>query len=472
MPPDSEEKKMKEDQEEEEEDEEVLCILISRFAFTTIEILIFTIEMLIKECGSMALWGSDDEDITTFASEMVVQRKENVGATLPQFMHRGPERSPCAFIAPIVPVPARLRRLGVVLGLRVQTPDFVNILRECTWKERRLEWQGELEIKREYGCGFDAPDMYTDFTQSEQPKSEWVVCGSTCGSEEGRVFPTAEAPHDYVLCCAVDSPVEEDRDMLWSRLLAVLKAHYIGVTVCMGYVRVVLVTACPYLPLLPLPKGLLSMRLDTQHPNAIHEARRLLSQYGMLVVPNALDNDTAGEVYRVAKARARALEVRLAEESLELGGYQAIKFAEVCSRGPRRWDQLLVTSDGELTGTPDSDACAILHRVATQGPWVNAVRDALGEDCTWQCSCVWSRPGATAGAWHADGGHGKFVYGEGCAPDAPYALCVFVPLVDLSSPHIVISGDGTHTTATHGLGCTHFWPGTHTATNHALQRTQ
>jgi hypothetical protein len=399
---------------------------------------------------------------------MAVQRGQNVVATPPQFLHPSPELSPCAFIMPTAPDPA-CRRLGVVLGLRVQTPDLVDKLRECVWEERRLEWQGGLEVKRENGCGFDAPDMYTDFTQSEQAQSVWVACASTCGLEKGIVSPTPEAPHDYVMCCAVDSPIEEDRDLLCSRLLAVVQEHFTEVVVCMGFARVVLVTACPNVPLLPLQKGLLSMRLDTKHPNAIHEARQLLSQYGMLVVPDALDKDTVGKAHRVAKARARALEARLAEENLELGGYQAIKFAEVCSRGPRRWDQLLITSDGELTGAPDSNACAILHRVATQGSWVIAVRDALGEDCTWQCSCVWSRPGATAGAWHADGGHGKFVYDEGCAPDAPYALCVFVPSVDLLPPHIVLSGDGTHTTATHGLGCTHFWPGTQTPTFRALQ---
>lgn len=48
-------------------------------------------------------------------------------------------------------------------------------------------------------------------------------------------------------------------------------------------------------------------------------------------------------------------------------------------------------------------------------------------------SVVYSRPGAGEQDWHSDGphiGHGAGWDGEGAA--APYALCVFVPLIDLN----------------------------------------
>lgn len=60
-----------------------------------------------------------------------------------------------------------------------------------------------------------------------------------------------------------------------------------------------------------------------------------------------------------------------------------------------------------------------------------------------QVSVVYSRPGAGDQDWHTDGAHADAPRAGG--PGAPYAVCVFVPLIDLDE----------------GTGCTQFWPGTH-----------
>ncbi|KAG1667527.1 hypothetical protein FOA52_013717 [Chlamydomonas sp. UWO 241] len=96
----------------------------------------------------------------------------------------------------------------------------------------------------------------------------------------------------------------------------------------------------------------------------------------------------------------------------------------------------------------DSDVAAV-HGVAAHAPWVRALVDPLLPG-GWRCdvSVVYSKPGATAQDWHADGRHlrGEAEAGfDGHGAAAPYALCVFVPLIDL---------DVT-------VGFTQFWLGSH-----------
>jgi ectoine hydroxylase-related dioxygenase (phytanoyl-CoA dioxygenase family) len=87
--------------------------------------------------------------------------------------------------------------------------------------------------------------------------------------------------------------------------------------------------------------------------------------------------------------------------------------------------------------------------------WRSGVAEALGCDSDAmrvQVSAVYSRPGAPNQDWHSDGGHldrdggwGSGLPGECLTPARPYALCVFVPLVDLTA----------------ATGFTSFWPGSH-----------
>jgi len=63
-------------------------------------------------------------------------------------------------------------------------------------------------------------------------------------------------------------------------------------------------------------------------------------------------------------------------------------------------------------------------------------------------SVVYSRPGSPGQEWHADGPHVGQTAGwtpEDGNEDPPYAICVFLPLIDLNPER----------------GFTQFWPGTH-----------
>ena len=74
------------------------------------------------------------------------------------------------------------------------------------------------------------------------------------------------------------------------------------------------------------------------------------------------------------------------------------------------------------------------------------LKGALGtlEEIDFDISVVYSRPGAINQRWHADGNHQNVADDEDPSTD-PYALCLFIPLIDLD----------------HDTGFTQFWPGTH-----------
>eukprot|EP00892_Ulva_mutabilis_P011970 jgi/Ulvmu1/9145/UM005_0243.1 len=108
-------------------------------------------------------------------------------------------------------------------------------------------------------------------------------------------------------------------------------------------------------------------------------------------------------------------------------------FREVAARGRHRFDARLDV--GPLWQAPPAQQ---LRAVLRQAPWMPVVRALLGEEAVTITSVVYARPGADAQEWHSDG--------PPAAQDGqPYAVCVFVPLLQLTAD----------------TGCTQFWPGTH-----------
>ena len=81
----------------------------------------------------------------------------------------------------------------------------------------------------------------------------------------------------------------------------------------------------------------------------------------------------------------------------------------------------------------------------------------VSEVLDFDVSVVYSRPGAGAQGWHADGDHAKGAADAGWSFDddhhnhlaPPYAVCLFLPLVDLNDT----------------VGYTQFWPGSHAHRN-------
>jgi hypothetical protein len=122
--------------------------------------------------------------------------------------------------------------------------------------------------------------------------------------------------------------------------------------------------------------------------------------------------------------------------------------------------------DGGDGGEGDA---AFVRAFARRAPWVRALVDPIlsppplsssssssansaSPRRTWWCdvSIVYSKPGARAQDWHCDGRHlagAARANHAGVGASPPYAICVFVPLVDLNGE----------------VGFTQFWAGSHKA---------
>jgi len=351
-------------------------------------------------------------------------------------------------------VAVRRRRLSLCLSLSMAGDPNACIdeldaqVRQVQWSERDLVWH-DITAPAELDCGFASLDMYTEFSESEQPDlPPWML------------LPGGKSSSDLEACCSLESPEEEQRSCLASLLLDKLRHHFSRLSERrLGGARVHVVSDARCLPLLRLP-SLLELDVPKDvclQPCGLEKASALLDWAGLFVVSDALPAEDASVLRQLTDVCISQAETQLLSKGREIGSGE-VSFAEIGSRGKQRWD-LLLHVGGRRVGFDPAAAgeqlWAVLERVAEGGPWSAAVRSALGDACRWQASVICSRPGAPAGRWHADGGHSAFSFdGESGAASA---ICVFVPLVPLEPPTLGVGGEGVR----HGRGCTAFWPGSH-----------
>ena len=185
---------------------------------------------------------------------------------------------------------------------------------------------------------------------------------------------------------------------------------------------------------------------------------------------SAVAPDDLARLIAVANARMSNAEAALATNHPTLDvGADVFAFREMGSRGGRRFDLLFPKPEWERDETEDAmNDAAFIRAFASSAPWVQTLIDPLlgkneprkridgstasssGSADAWWCdvSIVYSKPGARDQDWHCDGRH---LAGEsradftGSGVSAPYAVCVFVPLVDLNQE----------------VGFTPFWGGSH-----------
>ncbi|KAJ3178161.1 hypothetical protein HDU87_003713 [Geranomyces variabilis] len=160
------------------------------------------------------------------------------------------------------------------------------------------------------------------------------------------------------------------------------------------------------------------------------------SESGLTVFPNAVSDSDVRLLRSLCATRiAKAHAVLAANHAGIDVGRAAFAFKEIASRGLERFDLLLSAND-------NPDDVDIVARIVQNGVWMPLIRKLLHADADdddarpvpCAVSVVYSRPGADTQSWHADG----------VPASPPYAVCVFLPLVDL----------------THETGYTQFWPGT------------
>jgi len=183
-------------------------------------------------------------------------------------------------------------------------------------------------------------------------------------------------------------------------------------------------------------------------------ATKMMETEGMCVFAKSvrgpiLDQLRALTAKRIHDAMA-ALKHKEEEGKYDSSSTNNIRFKEMSWRGNRRFDllfdpQTVAWADLEIPLTGNCEQGNVLRSLAWGGPWIEVVKARLGVDGAskgecWQkrlrilASVVQSTPGATSQDWHSDGSHqGRREAGwDGTGASLPYALCVFIPLVDLN----------------------------------------
>ncbi|KAL3791730.1 hypothetical protein HJC23_007497 [Cyclotella cryptica] len=171
-----------------------------------------------------------------------------------------------------------------------------------------------------------------------------------------------------------------------------------------------------------------------------------IKQWGLFVQNNLL---TADEVEQLRHYVLQ--EIDNAESLLKLHrprikiGKDLMAFKEIASRGNERFDLLL---------EPSSLGCQFVYNFIIKriSHVLERIIGLVDKEVDCDVSVVYSKPGAPNQGWHADGDHQKGSNDAGWDEDGwktrlsdPYALCLFIPLIDLD--------DNT--------GYTQFWPASH-----------
>ena len=184
----------------------------------------------------------------------------------------------------------------------------------------------------------------------------------------------------------------------------------------------------------------------TVDPSRVSEiGKGVMEEYGLVLMTKSLG--TQEEVYElrsIAQAHICSAEEAVSRKRPDLRlGVDLFAFKEMSSRGGQRFDLLF----------PDTDAFGAIYRLAAAAPWRPIIEQMLGADVQCEVSVVYSRPGADVQEWHTDGAHlgrtsawdSDVASSSSQGSSLAYALCVFVPLIDLDRV----------------VGFTQFWPGTH-----------
>lgn len=188
-------------------------------------------------------------------------------------------------------------------------------------------------------------------------------------------------------------------------------------TSIIGNAEVLLILPDTPIPLMPTTDLPTVATADTFH------------QYGLVGMKDAMD-DVDG-LHRHAMQEFERL-----YDALQKHGTTKKHFSEIMARDHFRFDFRL-----------DLDSHGVWREYEENGRWKPLVNDVLGPtNRLVKCGCVLSLPSCGMQYWHSDGVHrGKSADFDSQDAALTHALCVFVPLIDL----------------TEATGCTEFWAGSH-----------
>lgn len=205
-------------------------------------------------------------------------------------------------------------------------------------------------------------------------------------------------------------------------------------------------TAPAPLPLQPLNGYEDVLKYRNNVSSWIDWADGTMQKWGIIVQEKILSSNQLEQLSSIVYDAITQTEKTFKEHRPDIQiGKDSFCFKEIASRNLERFDLRL--TDDETINLVDKyifqheDVSLLLQR--SLGPL---------SDIDYDISVVYSRPGACTQGWHADGSHQTGANDAGWTEDGwktqledPYAICMFLPLIDLNDD----------------VGFTQFWPGSH-----------
>lgn len=187
------------------------------------------------------------------------------------------------------------------------------------------------------------------------------------------------------------------------------------------------------------------IRYDPNSEVSIEEwAPEVLREWGMFVQKGLIKAEEIQQIRAYVDEEIEKTENAIREHHPEVNiGKDTFLFKEIASRGNERFDLLLQSASSRefIEEKVKSQVSTILEKVLGSNSELN-----------FDVSVIYSKPGSPNQGWHCDGDHQKGSPDCGWDPDGwkttlaeTYALCLFIPLVDLNDE----------------TGFTQYWPGSH-----------
>lgn len=190
-----------------------------------------------------------------------------------------------------------------------------------------------------------------------------------------------------------------------------------------------------------------------------------MKEWGMFTQNSLLDDGEVEQLRTFVHEEISTIETLIQIHKPEINiGKDSMSFQEIASRGNDRFDLLLEPTSKAYDFVKQNilDRVQLSVETILDGRVVNAAAAETGidnsgnvnggGDIDFDLSVVYSKPGAPNQGWHADGDHqrgtndaGWDINGWQTQLAEPYALCLFIPLINLDDK----------------TGYTQFWPASH-----------
>uniref|UniRef100_A0A7S1ZJE2 Phytanoyl-CoA dioxygenase n=1 Tax=Trieres chinensis TaxID=1514140 RepID=A0A7S1ZJE2_TRICV len=181
------------------------------------------------------------------------------------------------------------------------------------------------------------------------------------------------------------------------------------------------------------------------------KAAQVMNEFGIVTQKSILGPDEVSELRQLVDKAIADVEAALAKHHPEIEiGEDTFTFREIASRNLERFDL-------RLDSIPKAKEM-VENYILSQTDVMTLLSGILGpsNEMDFDMSVVYSRPGAINQRWHSDGAHLNEAKDSGFdedgwknTPTGAYALCLFVPLIDLDEE----------------TGYTQFWPRSHRHSN-------